>query len=130
MAQQRAVKVEGLRELQRDFRRMSKDLDRRLTGELKQASAPVAGVAQQLALGRITNVGRSPRWAGMRVGVSRARGSVFIAPSARRRAGSGRPNFAQLLAQRAMEPAVDEKQDEVVRKLEQMLDDIANRNGF
>jgi len=124
-----AIRVKGLRELQRDFKRMDKELDRDLTRELKQAAEPVQRQATMLSLGRISHLGTTPRWAGMRVGVSRARGSVYIVPSARRAGGSPRPNLGALLLVQ-MEAAVDEKQEGVVQALEAMLDHLADRHGF
>jgi hypothetical protein len=125
----RTVRVEGLRALQRDFKRMSRDLDKDLTAELKDVAEPVRGAAEQLALGRISHMTQG--WSIMRVGVSRARGSVYIAPKPRRSAGgTPRPNLARLLLERSMEPAVDQKEASVVTGLERMLDRLADRYGF
>lgn len=121
------VRIKGLKELQRDFKRLSKDLDKQMTGELKKAAEPVRAVAEQRALGGIRNM--TPAWAGQRVGVSRARGSVFIAPSARRHGGSPRPNLGALLMLQ-MEAAVDQKQDEVVVALEHMVDRLGGHYGL
>jgi hypothetical protein len=122
------VRIEGLRELQRDFKRISKDLDRGLTKELKDAAEPVRTEASMLALSNITNIPRTPRWAGMRIGVSR-RGSVYVVPSARRRGGSPRPNFGGLLLEQ-MDRAVDNKEAEVLRNVESWLDKIGDNYGF
>lgn len=117
-----------MRELQRDFKRISKDLDKGLTGELKKAAEPVAVLARQLALGEIRNM--TYHWAGTRVGVSRAKGQVYIVPVARRKSGgSSRPNLAPLLLD-AYEPAVERKQGEVVDRLEEFIDRVADNNGF
>lgn len=123
-----SIRVEGLRELQRDFKRISKDLDRGLTKELKAAAEPVKTEATTLALGRIRGLPRTPRWAGMRIGVSRA-GSVYVVPSARRRGGSPRPNLGALLLKQ-MDAAVDEKRDEVLRNMDDWLDKIGTNYGF
>lgn len=125
-----AIRVVGLRELSRDFKRMSKDLSDELVGELKEAAQVVADDAEQLALTRIGNMPRSPRWAGMRIGVSRAQGLVYVVPAARSRRKFKRPNLGQLLLAEAMDPAVEKNQQKVVERLEEMLDRLANSNGF
>ena len=125
------VRVIGLRELQRDFKRISKDLDKGMTAELKKAAAPVADQGERLALTRIRNMPATPHWAGMRIGVSAARGSVYMVPSAKRRGGgSGRPNLGGLLLTRAMEPALEDKQNEVLESMEDFLDRLGRSNGF
>ena len=121
------VRIKGLKELQRDFKRLSGDLDKEITGELKKAAEPVRSVAEQKILGGITNM--TPAWSIQRVGVSRAKGSVYIAPKPRRLpGGSPRPIGALLLAQ--MEAAADEKQDGVVNALEHMIDRLGNHYGL
>jgi hypothetical protein len=127
-----AIRVVGLKELSRTFKRMSKELSDDLTDELKEAAQVVADDAQELALTQIRNMPRSPRWAGMRIGVSRAQGVVYVVPAARarRRPGRARANLSDLLLEEAMDPAVAKNQDKVVRKLEDMIDRIASQNGF
>lgn len=123
-----AIRIRGLRELNRDFKKISKDLGKELRSELKEAAEPVRSTAEKLALGRIRNMPRSPHWAGMRVGVTAK--SVYVVPQARRRGGSGRANLATLLLERAMDPALEQKQDEVVEKVDDMLGHLFSRNGF
>lgn len=123
-----AVRVRGLRELQRDFKKMSKDLSKELRKELKEAAEPVRSSAEKLALGKIRNMPRSPDWAGMRTGVT-AR-SVYVVPSRRRRGGSGRTNLATLLLERAMDPALQENEDKVVDRLDDMLGRLGDGYGF
>lgn len=127
-----AIRIIGLKELSRDFKRMSKQLSDELTDELKEAAQVVADDAEELALTRIRNMPRSPRWAGMRIGVSRAQGMVYVVPAARsrRKPGRGRGNLADLLLDEAMDPAVEKNQQKVVGKLEDMLDRLADNNGF
>ena len=125
-----AVHVKGLKELTRDFKRMSKDLDRGLTKELKKAAEPAAARAEELALGRIRNMPGSPDWAVMRIGVSRAKGVVFMVPAARSGRRRSRPNLGALLLSEAMEPAVEQTSAEVVEALGDFIDNIADRNGF
>lgn len=130
-----AIRVVGLKELSRDFKRMSKQLSDDLVKELKDVAEVVADDAEQLALTRIRNMPRSPRWAGMRIGVSRAQGVVYMVPAARaraasRRTGYARPNLADLLLEEAMDPAAEKNAGKVVDRLDDMLGRIANGNGF
>jgi hypothetical protein len=89
---------------------------------LREAGGPVRDHAQSLAQSRIRNA--TPRWTRMKVGSTMS--TVYVAPSARRAGGSPRPNYGGLLMRKAMIPAVDEKQDEVIAKFEDALDKIAN----
>lgn len=125
-----AVRISGLRELQRAFRNISKDLTKELRKELIKAAEPVADLAESHALGRIRNMPRSPHWAGMRVGVSAAQASVYVVPRARNRGNPGRANLKGLLLTRAMDPALEQKQAEVIEGVGQMIDNLAGANGF
>lgn len=126
------VRVEGLRELTRAFGKISKDLSDEVRDELLDAVEPVKERAEQLALSRIRNMPESPQYAEMRTGVSKARGVVFMVPAwrTRRRPNRRRPNLGELLLERAMDPALDEKEDEIVRGVERTLDHLARENGF
>lgn len=123
-----AVRVKGLHELQRDFRKLSRDLSKEVRDELKQAGEPVAERAQELALSEIRNMSTSPRWSEMKVGATQK--SVYVRPRARRRGGRPRPNFAPLMLERAMDPALEQRSADVVRALEGTLDRLAGRHGF
>ena len=124
-----AVRVTGLAELQRAFRKIDKGLSKELRDSLKKAADPVADLAQSYALGRIRNMPRSPDWADMRVGVS-GKAVVYIVPRRKNRGGPGRANLKGLLLERAMDPAVMEKQDEVVGEVDKMLGRLAGQAGF
>lgn len=123
------VRVRGLKELTRSFKRISKDLDKRLVDELKEAAAPVADDAEQLALSRIRNMPASPHWAAMRIGVSRAQGLVYMVPAARGRRRKRR-NLSDLLLTRAMDPAVEKNEDQVLGRIENLIDSLGDREGF
>lgn len=124
-----AVRVKGLRELTRDFRNLSKELKGELNKELRKAADPVAKDAEGLALTEIRNMPASPHWAGMRIGVSLAQGVVYMVPSARRAGGSPRPGLApQLLEQ--MDRALEQNQDQVVGRVDDMLGRLAGENGW
>jgi len=125
-----AVVVRGLRELSRDFRKMSGELPKELYDSLKQAAEPVRSGAEMKAMGKIRNMPASPRWAEMRTGVSKAQGRVYIVPQARKRGGSGRANLATLLLERAMEPALEENTDKVIESVDKMLGRFGGDYGF
>ena len=125
-----AVRVRGLRELSRDFRRMSGGISDELVDGLKAAAEDVRTDAENYALTRIRNMPRSPHWAGMRIGVSKAQGLVFMVPSARGRGGRGRANLATLLMERSMDPALQQNASSVERNVSGVLDKLAGRNGF
>lgn len=122
------VRVTGLAELRRAFRNISKDLDKELRGALIEAASPVKDLAEQFALGGIRNMPKSPDWADMKTGVT-GRAVVYVAPFRRNSGGSPRPNLKGLLQQQ-MDTALDRKQADVVKNVEQMLDDLADHNGF
>lgn len=126
MATTRTIRVEGLRELNRALAKLNRTLYRRVNSELKDAAEPVRIAAEQKAMDGIRNIG--PVWGTMRVGATRK--MVYVAPTARNRGGSPRPNLGTLLMQRAMLPALDEHQQEVVHRLEGVLDRMGREVGF
>lgn len=124
-----AVHVSGLRELERAFLRT----DRALAGDLKdaltEAAAPVRRDAQALAASQIRNVRPGDPWAGMRIGVGRS--IVYVAPIARGVKSRGdqrftRPKFGTKLLREAMEPALEHNRFVVERRLDAMLDEVAD----
>ena len=125
-----AIRVHGLKELTRDFQKISKALSKEITKELKDAAEPVRAGAEQRALSDIRNMSATPRWAAMRIGVSRAQGSVYMVPRARRAGGSGRTNLKDLLLDRAMDPALDDNADKVKDNINDVLGLIFDDNGF
>ena len=124
------VRVLGLRELTRAFSAVSDDMGRELTSELKEAAEPVRKEGEDLALSKITNMPASPRWAVMRIGVSKAQGLVYMVPQARSRGGGKRPNLATKLMEQAMEPALEHNRAEIEGRVEELIDHIADRHGF
>jgi len=123
-----AVRVSGYTELGRAFKKMGKEVSRELRLELIKAAEPVKTTAEQLAVSRIRNMPRSPDWAGMRIGVT-AKG-VYIVPFRKRGRGSGRSNLKDLLLERAMDPAVEQKQSEIMEGVGEMFDNLSRANGF
>lgn len=121
------VRVTGLRELDRAFRNLSKDVSKKIRAELLKAAEPVRADAESKAFADISHIG--PVWGRIKSGAT-AR-MVYIAPATRRtRGGSPRPNLGTLLLEKAMLPALDEKTSAVVAGLELALDDFFDANGW
>lgn len=117
-----AIRVEGLRDLQRAFSLADRRLKTELRDRLRDAAEPVRADAENLAGERVRNIGG--RWSRMRVGVTQR--VVYVAPrergvTSRGRASSRRPNLGGLLMDRAMQPALDQNREEVVREVDDLL---------
>src|SRR6185503_11679189 len=100
------VQVKGLRETNRAFNKITGDLGGELRAGLEKAAEPVRTTAESLAVQRIRNLHLSPKWAEQKITVSQATALVKMFPVKRSR-GKGmkkrkRPNFADLMASRAM----------------------------
>lgn len=119
------VRVRGLRELQRSLNKINKEAAGVVRDELKEAAEPVRSSAETLAVSEIRNVGLD--WSRMRVGTRP--GSVYVAPQARRKGGSPRPNLGVLLFDQ-MQAALDKHQGEIVERVEDALDRLGRRAGF
>lgn len=118
-----AVRVVGLRELQRDFKRMSKDLSKELRDELKTVAEPIRADAEQRASAK----GFGEKWSRIKTGVT-VRG-VYIAPFSRRAGGTPRPNFGVMLLD-VMDAAAEDGHSEIEHGMEGMLDRLTRANGF
>lgn len=119
-----AVRIEGLRELERAFKLYGKGLEKGLREVLETAAEPVRLDAQRLARSALkppVNVD----WSLMRVGVTRR--TAYVAPAQRgtRRRNAGRPNMRELLLGRAMEPALGQNISTVEGEFTDALDDLA-----
>lgn len=121
-----AIHVKGLRELNRAFAQVSKELKKEMRNELREAAEPARAKAESLAVANISNIGGY--WSRVRLGVTQK--SVYIVPKARRRGGSPRPNVGVLLLEQAYEPAVQESEPEIRDRLEGWLDDLAHKADF
>jgi hypothetical protein len=117
-----AIRVKGLRELNRALKNAEGDLGKDLRKELKSAAEIVAEDA------RSKFTGISPESAASMQPRVRAGGAVV--EQRKRRTTGQHPQFGRLQMERAFIPALTEKTPEVVRKLEDMIDDIGRKNGF
>ena len=116
------VRVKGLRETRRAFRKLSKDLDKEVRDGLREAAKPVHEEASNLfARYDADSAG------GYRIRV-RQRG-VAVEQSKRRTTGL-RPDYGKLQMRRALIPALDRRQDEVIEGIDKVLDRLAGENGF
>src|SRR5262245_59986111 len=118
-----------MREVSLAFAHAGPDARAELRRTFVDVAKPVAIGAEQLALGRIRRMPQSPRWAGMRVGVTRT--VVYVAPKRRGVKTRGadprrRPNVGTLLMVRAMEPALERNQPELEHACERALDRVAD----
>lgn len=117
-----AVRITGLRETQRAFRRMSGGLDAILREHLKQTAEPIAREARSL-------VGQ---WSGAKtstIGPRVVQRGVFVTQRARTVTGL-RGDFGALQMTRAMIPALEHNIEAVERGAEEALDVIENIGGF
>lgn len=128
----KAIHVTGLNGLVDAFAAADRAVKDDLRDALQEAAAPVRTTAQQLAGASISHMGGSHRpWARMRIGMA-GRSVVYVAPVERgaksrgAKATRGRPNLARLLLDRAMEPALDQNTARVERRLDDLLDEVAN----
>lgn len=122
-----AIKVDGLRDLERAFTAADKALRTDLHDALAEAAAPVRTDAQRLA-GTITNMttNRETDWTRMRIGVRSS--VVFVAPVERGSKARGdsrkrRRKFKDVLGPR-MDNALDLNRGRVERRLDQMLGEV------
>ena len=117
-----------MRELQRDFRKMSKDLAGDLRKRLKGIGQIVADEAQRIAAARgLKDSGDLIRLIRPTVKAN----AVSIRASAKRRGFNYPVRYELGDRQRPfLVPARERKQPEVIRRLEDMVDDLADRYGF
>lgn len=116
-----AVHIKGLAELNRAFARLGPETKYTLREALSRAADPVARDAASLAMADIDNM--TQHWARMRVGTTIE--LVYVVPASRRRNGSPRPNLAGLLMDRAMEPALDRNEEEIMVAAESAIEIVA-----
>jgi hypothetical protein len=117
------VRVRGLRELQRDFKKMGGGLNKDIDRELRQAGQIVADEARSRFAGisAASAAGFRPRTRGF--------GRVVVEQRKGRTTGL-RGDYGALQMRRALLPALGAKQDEVVKALDQMLGHLGGENGF
>jgi len=120
-----AVVVQGLGGLQRAFEAAGKEFSKEIRQDLIDVAEPVRVEAERLAVAGISHIGVP--WSRMRA-VAR-RNLVYVAPVERGRASRRnlrirRPNLADLLMDRAMQPALEAKTGEVVERFDLFLEHL------
>jgi hypothetical protein len=119
--------VTGLRELSAAFAHAERQTRLGFRAGLRDVAEPVRRDAEQLALSAIPRMSASPAWSRMRTGVTRS--LVYVAPrkrGTRGRTPRSRPNLADLLMDKAMEPALERHANEIEGRMEQFMDHIAD----
>jgi hypothetical protein len=122
------VELKGLRELNRLLAATDKQAKRELNRGLRKAANPIKEDAQQFAESGIRRIG--PKWGKMRVGVTQS--LVYVAPKERGVKTRGpdprrRPKFANLMEERAMDPALRANEHEVERQVDEAFEKIAHQ---
>jgi len=118
-----AIRVEGLRQLERALKASDKDAAKGLRKELREAAKVVALDARGKFAGTdgYSAMGIRPR---VRAGL------VAVAEQSRKRVTGKRPDYGSLQMRRALVPALWDNRKEVERRVENMLDKVADGNGF
>jgi hypothetical protein len=114
------VRVKGLRDLQRDLRKVSKGLSK----ELREGLLTAGRIVERDASGRLMPINASSA-SGLRT-YARTRG-VSVEQSRRRTTGQ-HPEFGALQMRRALLPALESKENEVVSRVEDVLDGLFDRH--
>ncbi len=124
------IQVRGLANVQRALRNAEKDTRLGIRKELREFAEPTRVTVESLAVSEIPNVGLA--WTRMRVATTQR--SIFVVPRARstKQQNRKRPHFSRLMMDRAMQPALDQHEPELVRDFNDMLERVArnfNRSG-
>lgn len=125
-----AVPIVGLADLQRAFSRADKTMRSDLRDALSEAAAPVRADAKSLTAHTIRHLFPGDPWTGMRIGVT-GDAIVYVAPIERGVKVKGRnrlrrPNLANLLMDRAMEPALKGNTRRVEQRVMGLVDEVCN----
>lgn len=126
-----AVRVEGLADLERGLRELSRDLKLGLNRDLVEAAQPARALAESLAVEKISGLARSKvPWQEMRLGTTGP--LVYMAPKQRgtKHPLHQRPNFGALLVAKAMEPALAATEPQIAAAAQRAVDTTIRKAGF
>lgn len=115
-----AIRVDGLRELNRAFARADRTMRLEKNKALREAVEVVRSEAEVRAVAEIPRIGID--WSRMRTGVTTK--VVYVAPKQRGARGNStrrRPNLAGKLMDEAMAPALQNNRQRVINELEDAL---------
>lgn len=118
-----SVKVKGLRELNRAFKRYDDDLKRELEDELVAAGEIVASDARQRF--SLIDVKSASGFKSKTKGFGRV-----VVQQSLRKGRNRRRNYGGLQMRRGLLPAVEANEAKVIKAVEGMLDRIGRENGF
>lgn len=141
------VRVAGLAELNRALARTSKEVRVGIRKELREIAEPIRAEAQQLAVTEIRGIrlaqarrsnrrrrstGTPKHWERMRTGLTLSENVIYVAPRERGVKTRGddprrRPNLADLLMGRSMEPALQHHVHQIEDRVGAAIDRIADR---
>lgn len=124
------IEIDGFPELAKALAETGPGVSRALRAGLVDLAEPIARDAEQFALENISGLAREKRrWEKMRVGITSGFRLVYVAPVQRGIKTRGfdarrRPQFADLMAERAMTPAVAKNEDRLVEGAVRIVDDV------
>jgi hypothetical protein len=116
------VRIHGVRETVAAFRAIDAKLARQFGNDLRQAAEPVAATART----KVT------RYAGASINTIRPKRSgvrVFVEQGARKVTGK-RGDFGALQMRNVLEPALDERADDVYREVDRVFREYSTAEGF
>lgn len=122
------IDLEGSADLIRTLSGAPDDWQRAWRHGLKHIAEPTRAAAEHHALTDITRMAHSPEWADMKVVIGKT--AALIVPVQRGTRGRGnrkRPNLADLLQERALEPAEEENEKRFDRDAEVLLDKLVTK---
>lgn len=121
-------RVDGLRELLAATERLSKEVNKDVRKQVREAAEPVRDEAQRLFLQRVLANPRKSRY-----GISvRKTGTVSVEQRVKSRYSRSnqrlkRPQFTEWQRTDALNPAFERKQNEVVRRFDETLNEIERK---
>lgn len=122
------VHLRNFSETSRAFSKAGKDAARMFRKVFREVAEPIQKDAQELAQQEISHIGK--RWWRMRVGVTRK--VVYVAPQQRGRMTKtdpkrySRPNIKTLLADKALDPALEKNEPFIEARTLNALDVLAD----
>lgn len=119
------VRVRGLRELQRDFKKMegglNKEIDKGLRDAAKIVSDEARSISSSHGFSARSVTGVRPRVKGF--------GRAYVEQSRRKTTGK-RGDFGVMQMQRVLLPALGRKQGDVIKELDKVLAELGGDYGF
>lgn len=121
-----SIRVDGLRELLAVTDQLDRDARRAVRNEIRDVAVPIRDEAQSLFLSRVSGDQRKTRY-----GISvRKVGTVSVEQRVKgkdRNPLRRRPKFTALVWDRSLQPAADNKENEVAERFEKTMDGIRQR---